>query len=197
MKISVFCGVSVDGFLARHDDRFDFLHTGEQEPHGFTEFLASVDVIVIGRRTFEVVLKLGHLALYGKKPVVVLSGRPLDLSGVKGGVVEQMSGEPTEIVRQLKSRGFKHAYVDGGITIQRFLAAGCIDRLVITRVPVLIGSGIPLFGSVPHDINLRHVATRCNKGGLVQSEYEIGAAPGNRARRKGRSAPRAKRKQAK
>jgi dihydrofolate reductase len=86
-----------------------------------------------------------------------------------------MSGEPTEIVKQLKSRRFEHAYIDGGITIQRFLAAGCIDRLVITRVPVLIGAGIPLFGTVPGDISLRHVATRCYNGGLVQSEYEVGA----------------------
>jgi dihydrofolate reductase len=167
--------VSVDGFLARPDDSFDFLQTGEQEPHGFTEFLASVDVIVIGRRTFEVVLKLGHLALYGNKPMVVLSSRPLDFSAVKGAAVEQMSGEPAQIVRQLESRGFQHAYVDGGITIQRFLAAGCIDRLVITRVPVLIGAGIPLFGPVPRDTNLHHVATRSYNGGLVQSEYEIGA----------------------
>lgn len=173
MKLSVFCGVSVDGFLARPDDALDFLNTGEQEPHGFKEFLASVDVVVIGRRTFEVVLKLGHLALYGKKPVVVLSSRPLDFSSVKVGVVEQMSGEPAEIVKQLESRGFKHAYIDGGITIQRFLAAGCIDQLVITRVPILIGSGIPLFGPVPRDISLRHVATRSYKGGLVQSEYRI------------------------
>jgi hypothetical protein len=96
MKLSVFCGASVDGFLARPDDRFDFLKTGEQEPHGFAEFLASVDVIVIGRRTFEVVLKLGHLALYGNKPVVVLSSRPLDFSAVKGRPVEQMLGEPAE-----------------------------------------------------------------------------------------------------
>jgi dihydrofolate reductase len=194
MKLSVFCGVSVDGFLARPDDRFDFLDTGGQEPHGFTEFLASVDVIVIGRRTFEVVLKLGHLGLYGKKAVVVLSSRVLDLVAVKGGTVEQMLGEPAEIVNQLKARGFKHAYVDGGITIQRFLAAGCLDRFVITRVPVLIGEGIPLFGSVPHDISLRHVATRCYEGGLVQSEYEIGDAPENRPRRKRRSATEAKRK---
>jgi dihydrofolate reductase len=86
-----------------------------------------------------------------------------------------MSGEPTEIVRQVKSRGFKHAYIDGGFTIQRFLAAGCIDRLVIARVPVLIGVGIPLFGPVARDINLHHVTTRSYKGGLVQSEYEISA----------------------
>jgi riboflavin biosynthesis pyrimidine reductase len=113
------------------------------------------------------------LTLYGGKPLVVLSGRPLDLSSVMGGTVEQMSGQPAEIVKQLRSRGFQHAYVDGGITIQRFLASGCLDRLVITRVPVLIGSGISLFGPIPCDIHLRHVRTRCYNGGLVQSEYEI------------------------
>lgn len=166
--------MSVDGFLARRDDTFDFLLAGEQVPHGFEEFLASVDVVVMGRRTFEVVLRLGYLATYGKKPMMVLSSRPLDFSSAKGGVVDQMSGEPTEIVKQLKSRGFKHAYIDGGITIQRFLAAGLIDRLVLTRVPVLIGEGVPLFGPVPRDISLRHVATRSYNGGLVQSEYEVG-----------------------
>ena len=175
MRLSVFCGLSVDGFLARPDDALDFLHTGEQEPHGFKEFLASVDVVVIGRRTFDVVVKLGHLAVYGKKPMVVLSGRRLDFSATDG-VVEQMSGEPGEIVTRLEARGFQHAYIDGGLTIQRFLAVGLIDRLVITRVPVLIGEGIPLFGPVPSDIPLHHVPTRCYEGGLVQSEYEIGAA---------------------
>lgn len=174
MKLSVFCGVSVDGFLARPDHALDFLDTGEQEPHGFEEFYASVDVVVMGRKTFEVVLTFGKW-FYGNRRVVVLSSRSLDFSSVKDGVVEQISGEPAEIVKELKSRGFNHAYIDGGITIQRFLAAGCIDRLVITRVPVLIGAGIPLFGPVPRDINLRHVATRCYGGGLVQSEYEIGA----------------------
>jgi len=175
MKLSVFCGVSVDGFLARTNHALDFLDSGEQEPHGFEEFYGSVDVVVIGRQTFEVVLTFGKW-FYGEKPVVVLSGRPLDLSSIKGGVVEQMSGEPAEIVAQLKARGSKHAYIDGGITIQRFLAAGLIDRLVITHVPVLIGAGIPLFGPVPRDISLRHVATRCYNGGLVQSEYELDRA---------------------
>ena len=174
MKLSVFCGVSVDGFLARTNHALDFLDSGEQEPHGFEEFYGSVDVVVIGRRTFEVVLTFGKW-FYGEKPVVVLSSHALDLSSVKGGVVEQMSGEPAEIVAQLKVRDFKHAYIDGGITIQR-LAAGLIDRLVITRVPILIGEGIPLFGPLLRDISLRHVATRCYSGGLVQSEYEVGAA---------------------
>jgi len=174
MKLSVFCGVSVDGFLARPDHGLDFLDASGPEPHGFEEFYGSVDVVVIGRKTFEVVLTFGKW-FYGKKPVVVLSSRPLDFSSIEDGVVEQMSGEPAEIATKLNARGFNDAYIDGGITIQRFLAAGLIDRLVITRVPVLIGEGIPLFGALPRDIGLRHVATRCY-GGLVQSEYEVATA---------------------
>jgi dihydrofolate reductase len=170
MQFSVFCGVSVDGFLARPNHVLDFLDAGGDEPHGFEEFYGSVDVVVIGRKTFEIVLTFGKW-FYGKKPVVVLSSRPLDFSAIKGGVVEQMKEEPPEIATQLKARGFKHVYIDGGITIQRFLSAGLIDRLVITRVPVLIGEGIPLFGPLPRDITLNHVATRCYHGGLVQSEY--------------------------
>jgi len=174
MKQSVFCGISVDGFLARPNGALDFLDAGGQEPHGYEEFFSSIDVMVIGRKTFEVVLGFGGWA-YGKKPVVVLSSQPLDFSSIKDGVVEQMSGEPAEIVERLKARGFQHAYIDGGITIQRFLAAGLVHRLIITRVPILIGAGIPLFGSLPQDISLRHIATRSYKGGLVQTEYEISA----------------------
>ena len=85
-----------------------------------------------------------------------------------------MAGEPSEIVERLKARDFKHAYIDGGNTIQRFLTARLIDRMVITRVPVLIGAGISLFAPIPGDVPLRHVATRCYQGGLVQSEYELG-----------------------
>ncbi len=174
MRLSVFCGVSVDGFLARPDGTFDFLDAGGQEPHGFEEFFSSVDVMVIGRKTFEVVLGFGGWA-YGKKPVVVLSSHPLDFSSIPDAVVEQMSGDPADIATRLEARGLQHAYIDGGLTIQRFLAAGLINRLIITRVPVLIGAGIPLFGSIPHDIMLNHIATRSYKGGLVQTEYEISA----------------------
>ena len=177
MRISVFCGTSVDGFLARPDDTFDFLKAGEGVPHGFTEFLKSVDVVVMGRRTFDVVRKLGHFGLYGKKQIVVLSSGMLDFSSIRDAKIEQMSGTAREIVTQLEKRGFKHAYVDGGITIQRFLQAGLVDRITVTRVPVLIGEGIPLFGLVPHDIGLRHVRTRSYKGGLVQSQYEIQNSP--------------------
>jgi riboflavin biosynthesis pyrimidine reductase len=88
-------------------------------------------------------------------------------------VVERLEGEPADIVAQLQARGIGSIYVDGGITIQRFLEAGLVDRLIVSRVPVLIGSGIPLFGPLTHDIVLRHVATRQFASGLVQTEYSI------------------------
>jgi riboflavin biosynthesis pyrimidine reductase len=84
-----------------------------------------------------------------------------------------MSGEPADIVAELAGRGIGHIYVDGGITIQRFLQAGLIQRLIITRVPVLIGTGIPLFGPLPRDIVVTHLATRQYASGLVQSEYAV------------------------
>jgi dihydrofolate reductase len=169
---SVFIGTSVDGFIARKNDELDFLPEDGGEPHGYNEFIASVDAIVIGRKTFEKVLTFGAWP-YGEKRVVVLSSRPIDLSVVRGGVVEQMAGAPGEIVSQLAARGVHNLYIDGGVTIQRFLGAGMIQRLIITRVPVLIGEGVPLFGALPHDVRLRHVATRHYPSGLVQSEYEV------------------------
>jgi len=177
MTVSVYVGTSVDGFIARQNGDLDWLPTGGDEPLGYDEFIASVDAIVMGRKTFEKVLSFGAWP-YGDKQVVVLSSHPLDLPAASGGTVEQMSGSPAEIVSTLAARGAHHLYVDGGITIQRFLRAGLVDRLVITRVPVLIGDGIPLFASLPHDIPLCHVVTRSYPSGLVQSEYEVLDLPG-------------------
>jgi len=174
MKASVFIGTSLDGFIARTNGDFDFLPPGGGEPHGYDEFMATVDALVIGRKTFETVLAFEQWP-YSGKTVVVLSTRPL-APAPPGAAVERMSGAPAEILSQLAARGIQHVYVDGGITIQRFLQDGLIQRLVITRVPVLIGTGIPLFGRVPRDIVLRHVGTRQYASGLVQSEYEVVAA---------------------
>jgi dihydrofolate reductase len=170
MTVSVFVGTSVDGFIARPNGDLDFLPPGGGEPHGYVEFMASVDAMVIGRKTFETVLAFPEWP-YGQKRVVVLSSRPIDLSAVRGGVVQHMNGEPSQVVEKLAAGGAHHLYVDGGITIQRFLRAGLVQRLIITRVPILIGEGIPLFGALPQDLKLRHIATRHYASGLVQSEY--------------------------
>ncbi|HMF53197.1 MAG TPA: dihydrofolate reductase family protein [Edaphobacter sp.] len=176
MKASVFVGTSVDGFIARPNGEFDFLELGGGVPHGFEEFMAQIDTLVIGRKTFEVVLGFTPPWPYGSKRVVVLSSTPLNLStmpNVPKETVEQMSGPPAEIVAKLAATGAQHLYVDGGVTIQRFLDAGLIQNLTITRVPVLIGEGIPLFGILSRDLPLRHIATRHYDSGLVQTQYEV------------------------
>jgi dihydrofolate reductase len=155
MRVSVFVGTSLDGFIARADGAFDFLPAGGGEPHGYEEFMATVDAMVIGRKTYEIVLGLDAWP-YAAKPVFVLSSRPLAPAPVAA-VVERLW----------------HIYVDGGITIQEFLRAGLIQRIVVTRVPVLVGSGIPLFGPTARDIALRHIATQPYASGLVKSEYEV------------------------
>jgi dihydrofolate reductase len=171
VKASVFVGTSLDGYLARVDGTFDFLPSDGGEPHGYDEFMATVDALVVGRNTFDVGLAFDAWP-YGDKPVVVLSNRPLP-PVPPGARVERMSGAPADVVSKLSARGIGHIYVDGGITIQRFLEAGLIQRLIVTRVPVLIGSGIPLFGPLKGDIKLQHVATRQYASGLVQSEYVV------------------------
>lgn len=174
VTVSVFIGTSLDGFIARPNGDLDWLPAGGGEPHGYDEFFSSVDALVIGRKTYEKVLTFGAWP-YGEKRVVVLSSRPVDLVAAGLRTVEQMGGPPTEIVSQLAASGAHHLYVDGGITIQGFLRAGLVQRLIITRVPVLIGDGVPLFGTLPRDIRLLHIATRHYQGGLVQSEYHVSA----------------------
>ena len=171
MKASVFAGTSVDGFIARPDGALDFLPPDGGEPHGYVEFISTVDAIVIGRKTFETVLSFP--AWPYDKPVVVLTSRPEALTVPAGVDCDVMHATPQEVVDRLSERGIAHIYVDGGITVQRFLAAGLIQTMIVTRVPVLLGEGIPLFGSLPHDIRLEHVETRSYRSGLVRSEYRV------------------------
>jgi dihydrofolate reductase len=178
MKASVYIATSLDGFIARTDGGLDWLPgiEGEEageEDYGYRAFMDSVDCLVMGRNTYDTVLGFGGEWPYGEKPVVVLSSRPVDIPNDLANKVEWMSGPPDDVVQRLAERGATHLYVDGGRTIQGFLAAGLIQQLIITRVPVLIGEGIPLFGPLPHDIKLRHIETQSFANGLVQSRYEV------------------------
>ena len=172
MRCSVFIATSLDGFIARLDGGLDWLPAGGGEPHGYDEFMATVDALVIGRGTFETVLSFPAWP-YGRTPVIVLSHSLKELVVPPGALCELMAGPPEEVVARLAQRGLGHLYIDGGLTIQGFLRAGLIQRFVITRIPVLLGSGIPLFGAVPRDIRFEHVATRSFQSGLVQSEYRV------------------------
>lgn len=177
MKASVYIATSVDGFIAREDGGLDWLppHTPASSTdgdYGYQEFFDSVDALVMGRNTYQTVLDFDGWP-YGSKPVIVLSSGSVEIPAELAGKVEAMSCSPTELVRRLAERQMEHLYIDGGITIQRFLRAELIQQLIITRVPVLIGTGIPLFGPLDHDIRLRHVETTAFNSGLVQTRYEV------------------------
>jgi dihydrofolate reductase len=167
---------SLDGFIARENGALDWLPTpGSEvgaEDYGYAAFVDSVDVLVLGRRTYETALGFEPWP-YAHKRVVVLSRGALAIPTAIAASVERMSGAPGEILRRLSERGAEHAYVDGGRTIQGFLEAGLIQQLILTRIPLLIGRGIPLFGSLPRDLALRHLETRAYPDGLVQSRYEV------------------------
>ena len=176
-ECAVFVGVSLDGYIARPNGDLDWLMGeggGDSAEYGYNEFIADIDAIVMGRNTFEKVLTLDKW-YYGNKRLVVLSHRPVDLTvaRARGGVVEQMASSPEKTVAKLAASGASRLYIDGGITIQQFLRAGLIHRLIISRLPMLIGQGIPLFGSLSRDVLLRHIKTKTYPGGMVQSEYHV------------------------
>ena len=176
IKASVFIATSLDGFIARANGDLGWL-TGEEststeQDYGYQEFMDSVDNLVVGRNTFERVLTFDTWPYSGKK-VVVLSSKPNAVPQHLTDSVEWLSLPPQHLVERLVSQGATHLYVDGGKTIQGFVKAGLINELIVTRIPVLIGTGIPLFGPLNHDIKLTHVATRQFENGFVQSTHRV------------------------
>lgn len=176
MKASVYIATSLDGFIARENGELDWLpvpgEDGTNEDYGYKEFIDTVDFLVMGRHTYEKALTFGRWP-YENRSVIVLSSRPVSIPESIKHFVESMSCSPSDLIGRLAERGARHLYVDGGRTIQSFLNAGLIQQLIITTVPVLIGSGIPLFGPLKRDIQLRHIETRQFDSGLVQSKYDV------------------------
>ncbi len=184
MQCSVFCATSLDGFLARPNGAFDFLpHSDPSEKpaddHGFGAFMASVDYVVLGRNTFDVVLKMSKTWFY-PKPVYVLTHRPLKLPPHLKGKVESGRHSPEILVALMRKRGARRLYIDGGRTIQAFLRAGLIDDLTISQIPVLIGKGIPLFGSVAKDVRL-DIMSSTARPEMVQTVYRVANGPARRS----------------
>lgn len=174
---SVFIATSIDGYIARKNGNLDWLDEAnsivpEGEDCGFFTFMNSVDVLVMGRITFEKVLSFGQW-VYGTKEVVVLSKNPVEIPSDLSRTVTSTSEPPKNLCKRLVSEGKNRIYVDGGITIQSFLVAGLIKDITITRIPILIGNGVPLFGELSKDIRLKHIDTKIYEFGFIQSKYEI------------------------
>lgn len=177
IKCSVFIATSIDGFIARPDGDIEWLHRPEYELaalNGLTyeRYIATVDALVMGRKTLEKVLSFPEWPYEGV-PVVALSHQSVEIPAYLKGKVEVMSLDAAALVAQLAERGMKHLYIDGGQTIQAFLEAGLINELIITRIPVLLGQGIPLFSQVGREFELRHIGTHESDNGFVQSRYQV------------------------
>lgn len=171
----VFIATSLDGYIARKNDDIDWL-TGFSalgEDHGYNTHIAAMDGIIMGRGTYEKVATFDQW--YYEKPVLVLS-HSLDPASVPDHLkdkVEFVSATPAEAMNIAASRGWNRIYADGGKLIQSFLRAGFIEDMIISRIPILLGDGIPLFGPQDQDIALEHIETKSFPSGLVQSHYRV------------------------
>jgi len=177
IKCSVYIAASVDGFIARPDGDIEWLHKSEYASPdklnlNYDEFIATVDGLIMGRKSFEKVLSFSVWP-YEDVPVVVLSSLDVEIPSDLRDKVKVDGGDPIDIVSRLESGGNKHLYVDGGATIQRFLQSGLITEITVTQIPVLLGDGIPLFGSINVEIPLKHVETASSSNGFVQSRYHV------------------------
>jgi dihydrofolate reductase len=170
----VYIATSLDGFIADGDGGLDWLNeipNPEKGDYGFAEFMRSIDAIVMGRRTFEAVLTFGSWPY--EKPVFVLSRRGAKIPRELASKVEVVNADPKTLTGQLKERGFHNLYIDGGITIQSFLEIGLIDEMIITRVPILLGDGVPLFGKLSQRLHFSHNKTEVLNNMLVKSHYRL------------------------
>ncbi|MHA1936688.1 MAG: dihydrofolate reductase family protein [Candidatus Thorarchaeota archaeon] len=168
----VYIATSLDGFIATSDGGLDWLEeipNPERSDYGYAEFMSGIDAIVMGRNTFEKVLTFDFWPY--DKPVFVPSKGKVDVPKELENQVKTVTGNPKELVGQLKELGHQNLYIDGGITIQGFLEEDLIDEMIITRVPVLLGNGIPLFGSLARRLHFNHKRTEILNDALTKSYY--------------------------
>lgn len=177
MRCSAFVATSLDGYIAREDGRIDWLEAANAlmppgEDCGYQAFLATIDAIVMGRGTYETVLGFPEWP-FGELPVVILSSGLLSLPDHLPPTVSPSAEALGALLERLERQGLHRLYIDGGITIQRFLSAGLLDELTITVVPVLLGEGRPLFARLPGDLSLELEESRAFPFGFVQNRYRV------------------------
>ncbi len=168
MQCSVFIAASLDGFIARRDGSLDWLARVELagEDYGYAKFAGSVDALVMGRGTYDTALGFGAWPYAGKR-VIVMTHRPAE----RREGVELFAGTAEQLCTRLAADGVRRAYVDGGAIIRQFLAAGLIDDITLSIVPVLLGDGIRLFGDA--EVNLELDSVERWSSGLAQLRYRV------------------------
>ncbi len=173
MSNIVFIATSLDGYIADKNNGIDWLHTLPVADDLYMEFeqhMENVDALVMGRNTYELVASFDMDWPY-RKPVFVLSNSLSEIPFELQEKVSLITGELNEIVVQLKTQGFENLYIDGGITIQHFLAQDLIDEMIITTIPIVLGGGIPLFGTLDESLMFKCIASHCDKVGMSQQHF--------------------------
>ena len=173
MKNSVFIATSLDGFIAGKNDELDWLSTFPEIDHvdtGFNDFIAGVDALLMGRNTFEVVAGFEGEWFY-KKPVFVWSNSLTAIPEKLKDKAFLVKGSIKEVLSELHGKGFQKLYIDGGKTIQTFLKEDLIDEMIITTIPVLLGSGIPLFAKLPKQLVFECVKSTRFLDKVVQNHF--------------------------
>ena len=173
MSNRIYIAVSLDGFIADKNGAIDWLSLvpmTEEVQSEFTNFMDTIDTLVMGRNTFETVKGFGGEWPYNKK-VFVVSNSMKSIPNSYADKTELIKGSPTEIVAQLNKRGYKNLYIDGGKTIQNFLKEDLIDDMIIATIPILLGGGKPLFGELPDPQKFKLVDTKVISNLMVQTHY--------------------------
>ncbi len=179
VKVSVYIGSILDGFIAREDGDIGWLDDANKnvtpgEDFGFHRFLESVDLIVMGRKTFEQVQALENWTYEDKKLIVLTSKRNLEIpEKLKRIATTSNTLNPTKLIKELSDQSINHIYIDGGLVIQEFLSAGLVDEITVTIVPIIIGRGISFSKLLPKDLHLDHLKTTVYEFGFVQNKYKI------------------------
>lgn len=173
MANKVFVGTSLDGYIADRHNNLSFLETvpnPEKIDLGFSDFMDSVDAVLMGRKTLETVLSF-NLPWHYSKPVFVLSSTITEIPAELTGKVETVTGDIKTVAKELNRRGLKDLYIDGGQLIQSFLSADMIDDLIVTQVPILLGGGTSLYASLPAHQKFDLLNSEILLDALIQSHY--------------------------
>ncbi len=174
MANKVYIATSLDGYIADENNNLDWLMSFEapqDAPNLFGEFIESVDAIIMGRNTFEFVVNFGIEAWVYTKPVYVLSTSLKSIPASHENKAFIVSGDIEDVLKELKAKGHEDFYIDGGKTIQSFLAKDLIDSMSITTVPMLLGQGYSLFGKLDSKLLFEHSHTQELYAGLVMNTY--------------------------
>ncbi|ACK64724.1 bifunctional deaminase-reductase domain protein [Rippkaea orientalis PCC 8801] len=168
----VYIATSLDGFIATSNGGLEWLEelpNPEQSDYGYAEFMKSIDAIMMGRNTFEKVLTFAQWVY--NKPVFILSNSLTKLPDDILDKAEIIKGDIKKLISQLNQKGYKNLYIDGGQVIQSFLQEDLIDEIIITRVPIILGKGVSLFGEREKPLKFRHQKTQIYNNILVKSHY--------------------------